>query len=118
MLCKLERALCLRKGMFYATAYAKGANRNPTGQSQPKARFFEGDHKTAYCVAHKERATGKVLEPAPLQAAASHGVARPRTPPLPPPPPGGARCRWPWGGGNGRRATRAGRCPCLRRGIG
>src|SRR5918997_6629123 len=75
MLCKLELALCLRKGMFYATAYAKGANRNPTGQSQPKARFFEGGHNTAYCVAHKKRATGKVLEPASLQAA-SYGVAR------------------------------------------
>ncbi len=73
--------------MFYATAHAKGADRNPTGQSPPKERFFEGDDKTAYCVAHREGATDKVLETAPLQAAAAYGVARPRTP-----PPGGARC--------------------------
>ncbi len=73
--------------MFYAAAHANGADRNPAGQSPPKERFFEGDHKTAYCVAHKEGARGKVLEPAPLQVAAAHGVARPRTP-----PPGGARC--------------------------
>ena len=47
MLCVLELILCRINGMFYATDHAKGADRNPTGQSPPKERFFEGDDKTA-----------------------------------------------------------------------
>jgi hypothetical protein len=67
MLCVLELTLCVTNGIFYATAHAKGADRNPTGQlPPPKEHFFEGDHKTAHHAANEEGATGAMLEAARL----------------------------------------------------